>query len=122
MGIVKNKIMDHLMWSATEYDAFVFEQYWQWCLKHGTYPSVIQQMLVNQPINQWFLRQYQKQEKAFLKTVPTLPQNPKNLRLIYVFFIDQVQVLYPSALIKSLKQNNQFSKKTTTNGLVLFYN
>ena len=118
----KNQVLDYLQWSTEEYDSRVFLSYWNWCQLHGKYPSVVQQLLANRAVNRWFIMEYQKCEKNFIKVVEVLPNNTKQLESHYKACTSQLMDLYPKPLLEKIKRNRDFSNLFIDNAPVYFAN
>jgi len=106
---VKNQIMDLLQWSSDEYDKRLFQSYYNYCIYHGSYPSIIQQLFSNSKLNKWFLHEYEKAEQKFLKIAEVVPNsNIEFLRGQYKSCTADVIKLYSSTLM-TYKKNKDFS-------------
>jgi hypothetical protein len=119
MATTKNQIMDYLQYSAEEHEGRFFQSYWAWCTKYGQYPSIIQQLMANSQINRWYMNEYEKAEKAFIKMYEANPNAQlETLRAYYNANIGEILQRYPKPLVDDIKRNRDFSNIFLTNSPV----
>lgn len=118
----KNQVMDYLQWSSEEYEDRLFLSIWKWCEKYGIYLSIIQQLMANRQINNWFMTEYTKCELEFLKIAEMMPNKVKQLEGHYKYCTAQMQEIYPEPLITMIKRNKEFSNVFIKNTPIYYAN
>lgn len=106
----KKTICSLLKVSAKNYDALVLESFWLWCQLHGQHPKIIQQLVANKAVFNWYMAEYKKCESDFLHIAQVIQKGDINtLRIYYKTSIECVKGVYPSALISINRKTNNFS-------------
>lgn len=119
----KNQVIDILQWTSEKYEDELFTSMWNWCARHGGYPSVIQQLMANASINRWFICEFSKCENQFLKIAAVVPSNnTKQLETHYKTCTEEIQKKFNLPLIESVKRNKDFSNIFVTNTPVYYAN
>lgn len=120
---MKNQILDLLQWSTKDYEDYFFRCYWNWCIQHGEYPSIIQQYLANPSINRWFMREFSKKETDFIKIADVLGnKRAEKLEVHFRACTQEVIAIYPQGLMDEIKRNRSFSNIIITNTPVYYSN
>ena len=102
---IKNQIIDYLQWSTIQYEDRYMLQYFNWCRLHGIQPSVVQELLANAKINNYFNRQMALCESNFIKIIQALPHcSICQLEAHYYACAAEVMHNYPT-VISQYKQN-----------------
>jgi hypothetical protein len=123
MATTKNQVIDILQWSSQEYEDRLFFSMLKWCQLHGGYPSVIQQLLANRRVNNWFMHNFTICELEFLKITEIIPNtNLKQLEGHYYACTSKMQEIFPKPLISEIKKNKDFSNILVTNTPVTYAN
>ena len=118
----QNQIQDYLQWSSEEYEDRLLLSIMKWCQHYGQYPSIVQQLLANAQVNQWFMREHHKCELQFLKIVDVVPPKHNQLQAHYKACTAQVMAIYPKALLEKIKRNKDFSNLIVTHTPVYYAN
>ena len=101
----KNKVIDFLQWTSDQYEERYMLQYFNWCRLHGVQPSIVQDLLANAKINNYFNRQMAIAESNFIKIAFALPHlTIKELEGKYYACTADVSGKYPT-IIKEFKNN-----------------
>ena len=87
-----------------EYENTVFTTYFMCLSEVSTTTQHLQVLLINKPINRWFLTELEKFNKEFIKEIIPFIALDKNLvKKHYKKRIKRVAQNYPSALIDAVK-------------------
>lgn len=118
----QNQIMDYLQWSSEEYEQKMFITYFNWCHKYGKTPNIVQSLLANSRVSNWFMTEYTKLENQFIEMLNHYPKNIKNLNYHYQGFATQIFTIYPKPLIDELKVNESFKIKLIAHSPEIYAN
>jgi hypothetical protein len=99
----QNQIKDYLQLSEKEYEQMVLNHYWSWCHKYSTNEQMFQCYFSNSSINNYFMKEWEKNEKEFLAMVDSIPQRLERLSFHYNGSIVQVYKNWPAALLEKFK-------------------
>ena len=106
----KNKVIDFLQWTSDQYEERYMLQYFNWCRLHGVQPSIVQEIMANAKINNYFNRQMAMAESNFIKIVFALPHlSIKELEGKYYACTADVMPKYPT-IISQYKHNPIFKE------------
>ncbi|CAA0247869.1 conserved hypothetical protein [Tenacibaculum maritimum] len=98
------KVIQFTGMHSEEYERVVFKTYLMCMHEVSKTPQHLQMLLVNRPINKWFLRQVEKLNQEFIKDNISF----KGLKKIYLAAqykkaIVKIKRNYPSALVDQVK-------------------
>lgn len=108
MTPTKTNILNRTGLSNEQYEDIVFDTY-KICLEaKAKTPQHLQLLLINQPINKWFMCEIDKFNDEFIKdTIPFIPLDKKEVAKHYRSYIRRIAQNYPSALIDRVKPKNK---------------
>ncbi len=102
--------------SKDEYENVVFSTYLMCLSEIARTPQHLQLLLINRPINNWFLKEVAKLNKDFMiNTIPFIKLEKKYVKKHYKSIIKRIAQNYPSALIDAVKIINKESLLTLCN-------
>lgn len=107
MTPTKTNILNRTGLSNEQYEKIVFNTYLMCLSEISRTPQHLQLLLINQPINKWFLTEVSKfNEEFYNDTIPFIPLDKKEVTKHYRSYIKRIAQNYPSALIDKVKPNN----------------
>lgn len=103
--------------SEVDYQKYLFERFWKWCQIHaGTIPYKEQFLVANPAVSKWFFNEISKCEREFMIIVTLLKKPDRNTLIIQLkICLDQINKIYPSALVECPKTKNNYTIKRFTN-------
>jgi hypothetical protein len=118
----QNQVQEYLQWSTEEYEDRLILSIMTWCQHRGMSPSIVQQLLANSSLNNWFMTQYHKCELQFLKIVEVIPPQPDQLLSHYKACTAQMMIKYPMSIIQNIKRNKDFSNQLLSHTPIYYAN
>lgn len=104
MTPTKTNILNRTGLKEEQYENIVFKTYLMCMSEIARTPQHLQLLLINRPINKWFLTEVEKLNKEFIEvTIPYLPLNKEHVAKSYKNYIKRIPQNYPSALVDAVK-------------------
>lgn len=93
----------------------------KWCQKHTANPQLLQSLLANAAIGNWFNRELQKLHLQFLR-LQVANYTTQQIHSMYFLTVGRIMDLYPAPLIEQVKKTSEDIQQIIYNNLVIFKN